>query len=254
MLWANEITLILTPLRNAPMSTPEPEPEPPEITAPPQSQPDWDDAAVRERYAQLQAAAPGTVDNPIGPRGRRTFGERIAVAGDAVGGWLSRHWLALINGALGTFIGVAVLTPFTYMLGWDGVANAVFHVYRVFCDELPTHSFFVGGYQICLCARCLAIYSSLLLGGLLLAYLRKRQPVKAIALWTWVLLALPMALDGGTQFFGWRESNNALRVFTGLLFGLGTAWLTLPRMNASAAAASPYSDEGPRPAYAYTPR
>lgn len=228
------------------MSTPELEPEPPQNAE--HSPSFWDDAAVRERYAQLQAAAPGAVDYPVGSR-RRTFGERVSAFGDAAGGWFRRHWLALVNGALATYIGLAVLNPFAYMLGWDGPASAIFHVYRFFCDELPTHSFFVGGYQICLCARCLAIYSSLLIGGLLLTYLRKRQPVKALAVWTWVLLALPMALDGGTQFFGWRESNNALRVLTGLLFGLATAWLTLPRMNASATA----PDDEPRPAYAYAP-
>lgn len=227
-----------------------PEPEPPQNAEPPQQQSTWDDAAVRERYAQLQADNPGALDYPAGPR-RRGFAERISAAGDAAGTWLRHHWLALVNGALATYIGVAVLTPFAYMLGWDGVASPIFRTYRFFCDQLPTHSFFIGGYQICLCARCLAIYSSLLIGGLLLAYLRKRRPIKALAFWTWVLLVLPMALDGGTQFFGWRESNNALRVLTGVLFGLATAWLTLPRMNASAAASS---DDELRPAYAYTPR
>ena len=229
------------------MSMPAPTPEPPRNAEPPEPHDStWDDAAVRERYAQLQAENPGALDYPVGRRGH-TFGERVGIFGDAVGTWLRRHWLALVNGTLATYIGVAVLTPFAYMLGWDGPASAVFHVYRFFCDELPTHSFFIGGYQLCLCARCLAIYSSLLIGGLLLAYLRKRQPVKAIAFWTWILFALPMALDGGTQLPGWRESNNALRVITGLLFGLGTAWLALPRMNASAESDSP--DE-PRPAYA----
>ena len=227
------------------MSTPES--EPPQSTGSPQ-QPTWDDAAVRERYAQLQAENPGVVGYPLGAH-RRTFGERVSIAGDAVGTWLRRHWLALINGALITYLGVAVLNPVAYMLGWDGLASTVFRTYRFFCDELPTHSFFIGGYQICLCARCLAIYSSLLLGGLLLAYLRKRRPVKALTVWMWILFILPMALDGGTQFFGLRESNNALRVLTGLLFGLGTAWLTLPRMNATAEAA----DDEPRLAYAPAP-
>jgi uncharacterized membrane protein len=205
----------------------------------------WDDEAVRERYAQLQAAAPDAVEYANGTR-RATFGARISAAGNATGNWLQRHWLGLVNGALATFIGIAVLTPFAYMLGWDGLANPIFHVYRLFCDELPTHSFFIGGYQICLCARCLTIYSSMLLGGLILSYLRKRQPVKALTVWQWLLFVLPMALDGGTQFFGWRESTNALRVVTGLIFGLGTVWFTLPRMETAATT----SENEPRPTYA----
>lgn len=185
----------------------------------------------------------------IGPR-RQAFNSTLVHLADGTSEWLRKHWLAIVNGALATWIGVAVLAPVGYALGFTGPASAIFRMYRFACDQIPSHSFFIGGYQICLCARCLAIYSSLLLGGLLLAYLRKRRPVKALAVWTWVLLALPMALDGGTQFFGWRESNNALRVLTGLLFGLGTAWLTLPRMNATAEAA----DDEPRPAYAYAPQ
>jgi len=39
-------------------------------------------------------------------------------------------------------------------------------------------------------------------------------------------LILPMAWDGTTQLFGWRESTWALRVITGTLFGGGTVWFS----------------------------
>jgi uncharacterized membrane protein len=41
-------------------------------------------------------------------------------------------------------------------------------------------------------------------------------------------MLLPMALDGVTQMFGWRESTWILRVVTGTLFGLGNIWFVLP--------------------------
>ena len=44
---------------------------------------------------------------------------------------------------------------------------------------------------------------------------------------------LRLALDGFTQLFGWRESSWELRVATGLLFGLASAWLVLPRLDSS---------------------
>jgi hypothetical protein len=44
----------------------------------------------------------------------------------------------------------------------------------------------------------------------------------------YVVLSIPMAIDGTTQLFGWRESTWELRLITGFLFGLGTAWLFLP--------------------------
>src|ERR1700682_2051648 len=42
-----------------------------------------------------------------------------------------------------------------------------------------------------------------------------------------------MAIDGFTQLFGWRESTWELRVVTGLLFGLASGWLVLPRLDAA---------------------
>jgi uncharacterized membrane protein len=39
------------------------------------------------------------------------------------------------------------------------------------------------------------------------------------------LMIIPTFLDGLTQFFGLRESNNILRLFTGLIGGVGFAIL-----------------------------
>ncbi|MGH2487853.1 MAG: DUF2085 domain-containing protein, partial [Ktedonobacterales bacterium] len=50
----------------------------------------------------------------------------------------------------------------------------------------------------------------------------------------WVVCILPMVLDGGTQFFGLRESSVWLRLLTGAIFGIGTALFTLPQLQAAA--------------------
>lgn len=169
----------------------------------------------------------------IGPR-RRAFNEAFINGTNAASDWLRRHWLGLVNGVLGAYIGLAVLTPIGFAVGLDGPASAVFRAYRVVCDELPSHSFFIGGYQICLCSRCLAIYSTMLLAGLALAFVRRRHLIRSIPWWLWVVAMVPMALDGGTQLFGLRESNVWLRLLTGAIFGLATAWFTLPQIEAAA--------------------
>lgn len=169
----------------------------------------------------------------ISPR-RRAFNEAFINGTNAVGDWLRRHWLGVVNGTLATYIGLAVLTPVGFALGLDGPASAVFRAYRIVCDELPSHSFFVGGYQVCLCARCLAIYSTMLLAGLALAFVRRHRLVRSIPWWLWLVGMLPMALDGGTQLFGLRESNVWLRLLTGAIFGLATAWFTLPQIQDAA--------------------
>jgi uncharacterized membrane protein len=169
----------------------------------------------------------------IGPR-RRAFNRALVTTADGISRWLRRHWLGLVNGILGTFIGLAVLAPIGYALGLTGPASAVFSAYRVVCDQIPSHSFFIGGYQLCLCSRCLAIYSTILVAGLVLAAMRRARRIPAITWWVWLLTILPLALDGGTQFFGWRESTNGLRVLTGIIFGIGTALFSLPHLEASA--------------------
>lgn len=169
----------------------------------------------------------------ISPR-RWALNDQLTRLGGDIADWLRQHWLGVVNTVLGSWIALAVLTPVGYALGFTGPASTVFHAYRFACDELPTHSFFIGGYQVCLCERCLAIYTSILLAGIALSIVRRYRTVRGIDWWGWVLCMLPMALDGGTQFFGWRESSVWLRLLTGAIFGIGTALFTLPQLEAAA--------------------
>ena len=78
------------------------------------------------------------------------------------------------------------------------------------------------------CERDLAIYLGLLTVGLL--YVRRRN-LRHVSFLAYGMLILPMALDGFTQLFGWRESTPELRVLTGALFGLASVWLIYPRVD-----------------------
>ena len=204
-------------------------PTPPSPTAP---HPEWADA---RRY-QLDG---------IGPR-RQAFDRMVVGAAQRVDAWLRDHWLALVNSGIGVFIGLAVLAPILRAFGLVAPSQAILSAYHLFCAQTPSHSIYLAGHQVCLCERCLAIYSSLLLGGLLLAILRQRG-IRVVPLrWQWWALAmLPMALDGGTQLFGWRESNIYLRLLTGAIFGLATAWFGLAQIQ-DAAGPAPTPQPAPR--------
>jgi uncharacterized membrane protein len=43
----------------------------------------------------------------------------------------------------------------------------------------------------------------------------------SINIWWAILLNLPAYADGTTQAMGWRESNNPLRLITGIMSGVG---------------------------------
>lgn len=83
------------------------------------------------------------------------------------------------------------------------------------CHQMPERSFFIHGYQFPVCARCT---------GLVIGHI--------IALLTWFsiylspvcsgIICFPLLIDGLTQYVGWRESNQILRIITGILCGVGS--------------------------------
>ncbi len=152
----------------------------------------------------------------------RYMTSRLAAFSD----WLLLHWLGVLNWTLGLVLLVALLTPVLAYLGVEPLAGQIFRAYHAICEQIPSHSFYILGHQVALCARNFSLYFAIWAGTMLFRFARRHiHPLK----WYWlVLFLLPMALDGGTQMFGWRESNVYLRVITDLLFGFGICWFALP--------------------------
>jgi uncharacterized membrane protein len=102
----------------------------------------------------------------------------------------------------------------------------------------------VLGYKVAFCERDVAIWGAMALFGIVYAIARR----KILKLhWTlWVLIGMvPIGLDGFSQLFSqfpnafiqsilpYRESTPFLRVLTGLLFGITTAWFIFPLIEES---------------------
>ena len=95
------------------------------------------------------------------------------------------------------------------------------------------------GFKVALCERDVAIWGSMALFGLLYAATGRRLPKLHWVVWVLVGL-MPIGLDGFSQLFSqipstfiqtflpYRESTPLLRVLTGCLFGLSTAWYMFP--------------------------
>ncbi len=144
----------------------------------------------------------------------------------------ARHWLFAANVTLIVFSTLPLLAPILAVLGFEGVANVIFVAYSLTCHQMPSRSFFIFGHQMAYCERNTAIYFSMALAGLLYAWLRRRG-LPPLAWYWYGLLIAPMAVDGFTQLFGWRESTWLLRTVTGTLFGIATIWLAFPRLQES---------------------
>ncbi len=85
----------------------------------------------------------------------------------------------------------------------------------VYCHRLPHRSFFWRGKQFPICARCTGIHLGYFAFPFFLFDL-----VKVKILWA-IILIIPTCIDGVTQLYFNRESNNFLRFTTGLISGIG---------------------------------
>jgi uncharacterized membrane protein len=84
-----------------------------------------------------------------------------------------------------------------------------------FCHKKPERSFFWRGKQFPVCARCTGIHIGYLSFPIFTFNLWQ------LDLWLTLVLILPTIIDGWTQAFYSRESNNVIRVITGLSAGVG---------------------------------
>ena len=98
------------------------------------------------------------------------------------------------------------------------------------------------GYKTTLCARDVAIYTGIFVGGLIYSIPTVRRRLRPVPLWLYVILGLgPIGIDGFSQLLGYppfnfwqpREAEPVFRVLTGGLFGLMNAWLGFPHLDAS---------------------
>lgn len=194
------------------------------------------------------------------PNRATRFGDRIVL-------FIARHWLAMVNLALLTFIALPFAAPVLMRAGMPRAARVFYAIYFPTCHQLPDRSYFlfgdqvvytldeldtagvlsdtsilqrrkyVGdetlGYKVAICERDLAIYGSMFIGGLIFAVARKRWRIPRLPIGIYVLFLLPIAIDGFSQLFGLRTSNWFLRTLTGALFGLATIWLTYPYVQES---------------------
>lgn len=145
-----------------------------------------------------------------------------------------RHNRLLLVGGLAVAILLFLLAPGSLLDRADHVGYAV-------CHQIPVRSYFFGGRQLPLCARCSGQYLGALFGMALLLILRRARavllPPRAILLVLLSFLAI-WALDGFNSYLTLfpglphlYEPSNLLRVTTGGLQGIALIALALPFFN-----------------------
>lgn len=208
------------------------------------------------------------------------------------GNWLTHHWFETFLVVYGLWVFLPWLAPVMMNLGWTKTGNAIYFIYSFFCHQLPERSYFlfgdklmyslseiqaawqdtinpltlrkfVGnelmGWKIAWSDRMISFYTSVWLFAVI--WLPFRRKIKPLPWWGFVLLLIPLALDGGTHMLsdfagigqGFRDTNQWLalltnnslpasfyagdglgsfnswmRLVTGTLAGLGIVWFAIP--------------------------
>lgn len=211
--------------------------------------------------------------------------------------WLMRHWLAVFLVLYGIFNALPFVAPVLMELGWTGGGNALYTFYSALCHQMAQRSFFLFGehamynidqlpvdltgntgmdtlllrdfrgndtlgWKVAWSDRMVSMYAGIWLVGVVYWLVSRVRPQKPITIWLFALLALPMALDGGTHMISdmsggliegfryhndWLASltghalpvsfysgdalgsfNSWLRLITGLLLAVGAVWLAFP--------------------------
>jgi uncharacterized membrane protein len=167
----------------------------------------------------------------------------------------AKHWLFATNAVIAVSVALPVLAPALMAAGYSSVGRAIYTLFAPFCHQLPERSFFLFGpqltyslreleqwigpqvplryigdpalgYKMALCQRDMALYAAMLIFGLAFSFLRGR--LRPLPLKLFVLLCVPITLDGLGQLLALWESTWWSRVLSGALFGMACAWLVYP--------------------------
>ena len=94
------------------------------------------------------------------------------------------------------------------------------------CHQRPDRSFFVGGIQMAVCARCAGLYAGAAVAvpvALIAASSMTSNRARTIAL----VASLPTAITWTLEFAGVASFSNAIRFAAALPLGAAAAWLVL---------------------------
>ncbi|MBI4813709.1 MAG: DUF2085 domain-containing protein [Methanobacterium sp.] len=105
----------------------------------------------------------------------------------------------------------------------DSMVSDEFKALNLICHRIPQRTFKIRGKYFPVCARCTGFYIGAFsyFIGAYFVYVEYTLYLIFMAF----LMIIPAFLDGFTQLLGSRESDNKLRLLTGLVGGVGLAIL-----------------------------
>ena len=96
--------------------------------------------------------------------------------------------------------------------------NSVYYIGDIMCHQKSDRSIYINGNQMPFCSRCTSIWLGIPIGLFFLIFYSIELNNKFLFLI--ILGIIPLSIDGIGQLFGYWESTNIIRIFTGLFAGI----------------------------------
>jgi uncharacterized membrane protein len=117
------------------------------------------------------------------------------------------------------WIGAIILAPYFRSLA-SPLYPFLYACFSPVCHQIPGRSFMLFGYPLAVCARCFGIYSGALGGLVLYPFRRGFAAVRLPNIRIFLAVSAPIVLDTAANIVKIWNTPNALRFFTGLVWGL----------------------------------
>ncbi len=101
-----------------------------------------------------------------------------------------------------------------------GLSLFAYAIFSPFCHQIPSRSFFLFGFPIAVCGRCLGTYFGFLGGIVLFPLVKGLLNFSLPKARTFVLFSLPIGLDFLGNLFHLWKSSNWIRFATGFIWGI----------------------------------
>ena len=111
---------------------------------------------------------------------------------------------------------------------WPRWSALFYAVFAPVCHQRPERSFFLHGFPLAVCGRCLGIYAGILIGTLVFPLLRRKGTSELPPLRALVVFSLPIGLDTLANILGLWSTSNGARLATGLFWGVVLPFYFIP--------------------------
>jgi uncharacterized membrane protein len=126
---------------------------------------------------------------------------------------------ALTLAGIIVWLAAIALAPYLRSQG-HGLAPFVYACFSPLCHQVPSRSFYIFGFPLAVCARCLGIYLGFFAGTMLYPLRRGFSALRLPKTPAFLAVSFPIVFDTAANILHIWKTPNVLRLATGILWGL----------------------------------